>query len=562
VYNTATAGVTPNNVIPGYYYNSNLPGAPVWKRFATGNGDAWTTLGNSGTNAATNYLGTTDPIDFVIRTNAVERLRALSTGQINVSSLSGGANVGATSALGLVTADNASGQLGKYIANLPPSGSLELWYRPVAMPYICPVSNASIRVYDTPAQPYGIYYNGSGNTVGGYFRTTSATLGTTAVQGFSDVSGQQQYGYLGYNGPITVGASTINGASVYGWTDDPNSTAVYGRTAGNADVAAVLGYSNAWIPGFFYGDDGSAVYATRPAIYAQMNQTISKGGIQSALQTYYAYTGGGNPGWATGGWLQAIGNTEDAIGCFATATGPSSGGNPGGGYLTSFNVTGGGYFQANGQWAYVALNSTTNRKIWGTGTVSEIISTPDHGRITLSCPESPEYWYIDYGTVNLVNGKAHVELDPILTDIVVIDAQNPIKVITQVNIPESNGVAVINKTDKGFDIIELKGGTSSGEIDYQIVAKPKTNYGEGRFTQAPGPSFIKYDKEPQKAKAANQSVGKKIFKWADDWDVYGYNPEDFVKIGEVIPAVPHMGKIKLGNGKYSEVSVKTQAINK
>lgn len=32
VYNTATAGTSPNNVIPGYYYNSGTTGAPVWAR--------------------------------------------------------------------------------------------------------------------------------------------------------------------------------------------------------------------------------------------------------------------------------------------------------------------------------------------------------------------------------------------------------------------------------------------------------------------------------------------------------------------------------------------------
>ena len=51
VYNTATAGVSPNNVIPGYYYNSGTSGAPVWTRFANGNGASWLLLGNAGTSA-------------------------------------------------------------------------------------------------------------------------------------------------------------------------------------------------------------------------------------------------------------------------------------------------------------------------------------------------------------------------------------------------------------------------------------------------------------------------------------------------------------------------------
>jgi len=71
VYNTATAGVVPNNVVPGYYYNSGTPAAPVWKKFATGNGDAWQLLGNAGTVDGTNFLGTTDNVPFTIRVNNV-----------------------------------------------------------------------------------------------------------------------------------------------------------------------------------------------------------------------------------------------------------------------------------------------------------------------------------------------------------------------------------------------------------------------------------------------------------------------------------------------------------
>lgn len=37
VYNTATAGTAPNNVIPGYYYNSGTPGSPVWTRMQNQN---------------------------------------------------------------------------------------------------------------------------------------------------------------------------------------------------------------------------------------------------------------------------------------------------------------------------------------------------------------------------------------------------------------------------------------------------------------------------------------------------------------------------------------------
>lgn len=78
VYNTATAGVFPNNVTPGYYY---WDGAQ-WVRFQTTIN--WTTLGNAGTNPAVNFAGTTDAQDFAFRTNNTEKMRITSAGNAGI----------------------------------------------------------------------------------------------------------------------------------------------------------------------------------------------------------------------------------------------------------------------------------------------------------------------------------------------------------------------------------------------------------------------------------------------------------------------------------------------
>lgn len=77
IYNTATAGAAPNNVTPGYYYWSGAE----WLRMFSGN-DAWSTLGNSGTVAATNFLGTRDNIGVQVRTNNVQRFEFNTAGQL------------------------------------------------------------------------------------------------------------------------------------------------------------------------------------------------------------------------------------------------------------------------------------------------------------------------------------------------------------------------------------------------------------------------------------------------------------------------------------------------
>ena len=76
VYNTATAGGSPNNVIPGYYY---WDGAK-WISLSGGTGsNNWGLLGNSGTVAGTNFIGTTDAIDLVFKTSSTERFRINNT---------------------------------------------------------------------------------------------------------------------------------------------------------------------------------------------------------------------------------------------------------------------------------------------------------------------------------------------------------------------------------------------------------------------------------------------------------------------------------------------------
>lgn len=73
-----------NNLIPGFYYwDENVSS---WTSFGGGvtapNGDYWSLEGNTGTNSATDFIGTTDNEDFVIRTNNQSRLRVSTKSQL------------------------------------------------------------------------------------------------------------------------------------------------------------------------------------------------------------------------------------------------------------------------------------------------------------------------------------------------------------------------------------------------------------------------------------------------------------------------------------------------
>lgn len=74
VYNTATTG----DVTPGYYYNDGSR----WVRIAASGTDKWDLLGNAGTNAATNFIGTTDNVALRVRTNDVNRFEFATNGRL------------------------------------------------------------------------------------------------------------------------------------------------------------------------------------------------------------------------------------------------------------------------------------------------------------------------------------------------------------------------------------------------------------------------------------------------------------------------------------------------
>lgn len=82
VYNTATQ----NDVTPGMYYSDGVK----WLKMVAGSftespsSSNWKTNGNNGTNAATNFLGTTDNVALRFRTGNLERMSIGTNGWVGI----------------------------------------------------------------------------------------------------------------------------------------------------------------------------------------------------------------------------------------------------------------------------------------------------------------------------------------------------------------------------------------------------------------------------------------------------------------------------------------------
>jgi len=127
------------------------------------------------------------------------------------------------------------------------------------------------------------------------------------------------------------------------------------------------------------------------------------------------------------------------------------------------------YFDQAGNVTRVGYNNgTTQYKIQGTGTVSTIVQDPAGQWRTMFCAESPEYYFTDYGQGKLMNGRAHINLDPVLGQNIIISEEHPLRVFVQLE-GECKGVYVTNKTSSGFDVVELNGGSSNTSFQWNIV---------------------------------------------------------------------------------------------
>jgi hypothetical protein len=124
------------------------------------------------------------------------------------------------------------------------------------------------------------------------------------------------------------------------------------------------------------------------------------------------------------------------------------------------------------------------------GTKSALVDTEQYGKRALYAMESPEVWFEDFGSAQLVNGQATVTIEPLFLQ--TINTGVPYHVFVT-PLGDCNGLYVTRKTATSFEVRELGGGTANIAFDYRIVAKrlgfegPRLESPEALNTEIPGP---------------------------------------------------------------------------
>jgi hypothetical protein len=243
VWNTATAGVIPNNVVPGMYYWEgtrwiSLAGSP--------GGLDWSLSGNTGTNPATNYVGTTDNVPLILRANSIERIR-MGTAEtvINEDAQNYDFRVEGTGEPEMFFVDASTNHV--HVRAASPFPTIDMF--------------TSVGVAND--YPINGYASGQGNAAVYGQHTTTATGGETNVAGAFDATG------LGYSTQPdwNIGVvGTGDEAGVYGSSNSStgNRQGGYFTNSNGTNIeatASLAGYDNTnsfYYGGFFDGGQDSA----------------------------------------------------------------------------------------------------------------------------------------------------------------------------------------------------------------------------------------------------------------------------------------------------------------
>lgn len=389
----------------------------VWSKLLTSN-SGWQTTGNVGTNPAVNFIGTTDPVDFVTRTSNLERMRMTNAGNLGIG----------------ITA---------------PSQRLD-------------VQGGNARINNTFLGDVG-----HGAVWGGFSNSAQAnTTGYALLEsndGAYTLLNKQNTGsgYIGFRvanvdqavitnaGNMGIGTTTPS-TKLHVLANSPNTPVIYGINTNNTAATTSFGVR---------GECGSTGLGSAGVSGVSTNSSQNEIGVLGD----YSLWGASVFGLAWNAAYTDMPASRD-FGVFGTV---------------NFGTGTGVYGRNTNTTIGSAYGMYCNGNFAVTGAKSASVPTTK-GNQLVYCTESPEIWFEDLGGGKLTNGITHIAIDDMFLETVFIDDEHKMRIFLQEE-GESNGLIVIKDPDnKGFTVKEKNGGQSNIEFSYRIMAKRRF-YQDQRF---------------------------------------------------------------------------------
>ncbi|MEO6228991.1 MAG: tail fiber domain-containing protein [Ferruginibacter sp.] len=292
------------------------------------NSTAWKLTGNNGTSATTNFIGTTDNVDFITKTNNTERLRITGTGNVGI-----GIN-NPTYKLQVVSAANPL-LLSGVQSGTSTDSLLSINTATGVVRYI-----SSDRFASSGSS------GGSGwNLTGNSGNTASSYLGTSDGQPITFKVNGMVAGYLGLDGWSYATSYGVSSNAGY------QSTAIgAGATANTNNQSTAVGYGSE-AKGFQSLAIGASAYT------GAQNQTIAIG-YNSNANAFQSIAIGAGATTSSNNNTMAVGNGANATGYQATAVGN-------GANATALNSTAIGNGASSTIDNYISIGNTTVSAIRG-----------------------------------------------------------------------------------------------------------------------------------------------------------------------------------------------------
>jgi len=223
---------------------------------------------------------------------------------------------------------------------------------------------------------------------------------------------------------------------------------------GSSGGTGVIGRGSTGVEGFAVDDTGSTTDTA--GVYGDLGTTSATGSEHASAGVW------GDTGSSSNSEAAVLGTADHAVaGLFVNN---SSAANP---LIAVNNNQAGPIFLAeNSSGAFCAIDS--NGDISCTGSKNAVVPLDGGKRtVALSAIESPQNWFEDFGSAELVNGVAVITLDPDFAQTV-----NPGMDYKVFPVPNGDcrGLYVTRKTATSFEVRELGGGGSNVSFDYRITA--------------------------------------------------------------------------------------------